>query len=83
MVNEAGEVMTFPVRCRWNSEWSYGGHVGRKMLEQVRGLKKITHFILTADPKRVKEYMPDWWCYGDREFLTWLSGSWCLSFCAN
>ncbi len=74
MVNDKGEVMTFPVRSRWNTEWCYGGHVGRKMLEQLQGLKKVTHFILTTDPTRVSEYMPDWWCYGEREFLTVVIG---------
>jgi len=69
MVNDAGEVMTFPVRSRWNSDWSYGGYVGRRMLEHLRGLKKVTHFILTVKPEKVLELHPDWWCYGDREFL--------------
>ena len=69
MVNDAGEVMAFPVRSRWNSDWCYGGYVGRRMLEHLRGLKKVTHFILTVKPEKVLALHPDWWCYGDREFL--------------
>ena len=69
MGNDAGEVVTFKARSRWNSEFDYGGYVGRKLLKEVAGLKKCRHMILTFDPKKVDSYIPDWWCYGDREFL--------------
>ncbi len=69
MGNDAGEVVTFKARSRWNSEFDYGGYVGRKLLKEVEGLKKCSHLILTFDPKKVDLYIPDWWCYGDREFL--------------
>ena len=69
MTNDSGEVVTFKARSRWNSEYDYGGHVGRKLLEEVEGLRKCSHVVLTLDPKRFDSYIPGWWCYGDKEFL--------------
>lgn len=70
MVSEKGEVTTFKARSRWNSEYDYGGHVGQKLLDEVRGLRKCSHMILTVDPKKVDDVVPGWWCYGDKEFLS-------------
>jgi len=70
MTNESGEVVTFNTRSRWNSEFDYGGHVGRKLLEEVEGLDKCSHLVLTLDPKKFDSYIPGWWCFGDREFLS-------------
>lgn len=70
MVSEKGEVVTFKARSRWNSEFDYGGYVGRKLLDEVRGLRKCSHLILTLDPKKVDDVVPGWWCYGDKEFLS-------------
>jgi len=69
MSNEAGEVVTFPVRSRWNNEYDYGSYVGYKMLDEVAGLKNVTHFILTINPEVIENIMPDWWCWGEKEFL--------------
>ncbi len=74
MSNDAGEVVTFPVRSRWNNEYDYGSYVGYKMLDEVAGLKHITHFILTIDPSIIENLMPDWWCWGEKEFLVVCGG---------
>lgn len=74
MGNDTGEVTTFKVRSRWNKEFDYGGFVSRKLLQEVAGLKKCSHLILTFDPKKFDEYIPGWWCYGDKEFLTVVVG---------
>lgn len=74
MASDAGEVVTFKTRSRWNSEFDYGGYVGRKLLKEVEGLKKCSHLILTFDPKKVDSYIPGWWCYGDEEFLAVVVG---------
>jgi len=65
MINESGELMTFPVKSRWNSDYNYGIAVGRKALDEVKGLRKVSHLVLTIDAKRLYEFIPDWWVYGD------------------
>ena len=74
MESDAGEVITFKARSRWNSEFDYGGYVGRKLQKEVDGLKKCSHLILTFDPKKIESYIPGWWCYGDKEFLAVIVG---------
>ena len=58
-------------RSRWNPDYNYGGAVGRSFDEQVKGLRHISHLMLTFDPKRVESYMPDWWLWGEKSF-TWI-----------
>ena len=60
LVNEAGELKTFPNKYRWNSEYNYSWIVGQHALDEVKGLKKVTHLILTFDPDIVKQIIPDW-----------------------
>lgn len=55
-------------RSRWNPEYDYAGAVGRQMAGQVKGLKFVSHLILTLDPKRIERYMPHWWLWGDKKF---------------
>jgi hypothetical protein len=74
MINEAGEVLTFPVKSRWNTEYNYGIAVGRKALDEVKGLRKVSHLILTVDAKRLNEFIPGWWVYGDEEFMAIIGG---------
>lgn len=73
-VNKAGEVKTFPVRSRWNSEYNYGGAVGKKALDEVKGLRRVTHLILTIDQKKKEFHIPDWWVYGDKEYYAVMGG---------
>lgn len=73
-VNKAGEVKTFPVRSRWNSEYNYGGAVGRKALDEVKGLRRVSHLILTIDASNKLSHIPDWWVYGDNEFYAVMGG---------
>lgn len=74
MINESGELMTFPIKSRWNSDYNYGIAVGRKALDEVKGLRKVSHLVLTIDAKRLYEFIPDWWVYGDEEFMAIMGG---------
>jgi len=74
LVNEAGEVTTFPNKSRWNSEYNYSWIVGQRALDEVKGLKKVTHLILTFDPDIVKQIIPDWWFLGSEAYLAVVGG---------
>lgn len=74
LVNDKGEVRTFPLKSRWNQEYHYGYIVGQKALDQVKGLRKVSHLILTIAPERLKYMKPDWWCWGDEEFMAVFGG---------
>lgn len=73
-VNAAGEVKTFPVRSRWNSEFNYGGMVSRKALDEVKGLRRVSHLVLTIDVSVRENHIPAWWVYGDEEFYAVMGG---------
>lgn len=73
-INDKGEVITFPIKSRWNSDYHYGYVVGQKALDQVKGLRKVSHLILTLAPDRVKYLIPDWWCFGNEEFMAVVGG---------
>lgn len=72
--NDKGELMTFPVKSRWNEDYHYGYVVGQRALDEVKGLRKVQHLILTVAPDRVKYIVPDWWCFGDEEFMCVIGG---------
>jgi hypothetical protein len=55
-------------RSRWNPDYDYAGAVGRTLSEQVKGLRYVSHLILTLDPKRIGLYMPHWWIWGEKAF---------------
>ena len=74
LVNEAGELKTFPNKSRWNSEYNYSWIVGQRALDEVKGLKKVTHLILTFDPDIVKQIIPDWWYLGSEAYLAVVGG---------
>lgn len=74
LVNEAGELKTFPNKSRWNSEYNYSWIVGQRALDEVKGLKKVTHLILTFDPEIVVQIMPDWWFFGQEAYLAVVGG---------
>lgn len=74
LMSDKGEVKTFPLKSRWNSEYHYGYVVGQKALDEVKGLRKVSHLILTVAPDRVKYIIPDWWCWGDEEFMAVFGG---------
>ncbi|MGA2782928.1 MAG: hypothetical protein ABSF13_13600 [Smithella sp.] len=78
MVNGAGEVVTFPVKSRWNSEYNYGWIVGQKALDEVKGLRKVTHLVLTFDYKIIEKIIPDWWPFDITSYLT-VAGSYFVS----
>ena len=74
LLSDKGEVRTFPLKSRWNSEYHYGYVVGQKALDEVKGLRKVSHLILTVAPDRVKYIVPDWWCWGNEEFMAVFGG---------
>ena len=74
LVNEAGELKTFPTKSRWNSEYNYSWIVGQRALDEVKGLKKVTHLILTFDPDIVKQIIPNWWYLGSEAYLAIVGG---------
>jgi hypothetical protein len=74
LINEAGELKTFPTKSRWNSEYNYSWIVGQRALDEVKGLKKVTHLILTFDPDIVKQIIPDWWFLGSDAYLAVVGG---------
>lgn len=55
-------------RSRWNPDYDYAGATRRQLEGQVKGLKHVSHLILTLDPKRIDCYKPDWWVWGDKAF---------------
>jgi hypothetical protein len=70
MTNDAGELKTFPVKSRWNEEYHYGWLVGQKALDQVKGLRKVSHLVLTVSPEIIEGIIPDWCVFGSREYVT-------------
>lgn len=75
LINDAGEIVSCPMKSRWNSNYNYGGAVGRRVNEEIRSLKILRHFILTVDPKNVAERVPDYWAYGEKEYVAAIIGS--------
>ena len=74
LINDKGEVKDFPNKSRWNSEYNYSWIVGQRALDQVKGLKKVTHLILTFDPDIVKQIIPYWWYLGSETYLADVGG---------
>ena len=69
--NPDGEEVWLKQRSRWNPDYDYGGAVGRKLSDQVKGLRFVSHLILTIDPKRMDRFVPHWWLWGVKVF-SWI-----------
>jgi hypothetical protein len=74
LTNDNGELKTFPAKSRWNEEYNYGWVVGQKALDEVKGLRRVSHLVLTVSSERVETVIPDWWCYGDEEYMAVVGG---------
>jgi hypothetical protein len=74
LVNELGEVRTFPTKSRWNTEYNYSWIVGQRALDQVKGLRRVKHLILTFSPEKLKEIYPDWWTFGIEAYAAVVGG---------
>ena len=74
LINGDGELKTFPTKSRWNSEYNYSWIVGQRALDEVKGLRKIKHLILTFDPDIVKQIIPDWWFLGSEAYIAVVGG---------
>lgn len=72
--DETGEIATFPIRSRWNSEYDYGWRVREKMSRQVMGLRSTVHMVLTVHPPKLESIIPSWWVYSDKIFLAVFGG---------
>jgi hypothetical protein len=69
LVNDAGELKTFSAKSRWNDEYNYGWVVGQRALDEVKGLRRVKHLILTVSPQKIEVLVPDWWVFGSQEYL--------------
>jgi len=74
LINGAGELKTFPTKSRWNSEYNYSWIVGQRALDEVKGLRRIKHLILTFDPDIVEQIVPDWWLFDHEAYLAVVGG---------
>lgn len=80
LLNEHGELKTFPTKSRWNTEYNYSWIVGQKALDQVKGLKRVKHLILTFSPDKLKDMLPDWWPLGVEAYAAVTGGSFISEF---
>lgn len=74
LMSDKGDLKYFPTKSRWNSEYNYSWMVGQRALDEVKGLKKMAHLILTFDPDIVNQIVPDWWLFGIEAYLAVVGG---------
>lgn len=80
LVNEHGELKTFPTKSRWNTEYNYSWIVGQKALDQVKGLRRVKHLILTFSPDKLENMYPDWWTFGIEAYAAVMGGYYVSEF---
>lgn len=73
-VNESGELKTFPVKSRWNTEYPYAYVAGQRALDEVKGLRHVKHLILTVSKEKAEQMVPDWWVMGVEEYMAVMGG---------
>jgi hypothetical protein len=74
MENDKGELKTFPAKSRWNDEYNYGGVVGARALDQVKGLKDVCHLVLTISKAKCESMVPAWWAYDVEDYMALRGG---------
>jgi hypothetical protein len=74
LVNDQGELKTFPTKSRWNTEYNYSWIVGQKALDQVKGLRRVKHLILTFSPDKLEGMLPEWWYFGIEAYAAVMGG---------
>jgi hypothetical protein len=80
MVNAQGDIRTFPAKSRWNPDYNYGYSVGNRALDQVKGLKSVSHLVLTVSREKVKAIIPNWWAYSIEDYMAVRGGEFVTYF---
>jgi hypothetical protein len=80
MINDQGEIRTFPAKSRWNPEYNYSMVVGSKALDEVKGLRDVCHVVLTVSREKAEAILPDWWAYDVEDYLAVRGGEFVTEF---
>jgi len=71
---KTGELKTFPVRSRWNTQYNYSRAVKAKVLADLSGLRDLKMFVLTIDRGKAESAIPEWFVGSQREYFTAFGG---------
>ena len=70
MESSEGALKSFPCKSRWNNEYDYGRVVGAKALDQVAGLREVSHLILTISKEIAEHFIPSHWAYSVEDYMS-------------